>query len=69
MNARTILRVRRRLLLVAAAFPVCQFFSGCFPNIPGVPNIPGAINLELQNLINGIILDTVSVIIQNILDL
>src|SRR5207248_10779351 len=32
------------LLLAIAALPLFQFFTGCFPNIPGLVNLPGAIN-------------------------
>ena len=61
--------IRRRVLIATAALPLMQFFTGCFPNIPGVPNVPGAINLEIQNLIINGILGVAQIILANILNL
>jgi len=69
VKSRTLLRLRKWLLLSVAGMPLFQFFSGCYPNIPGIPNIPGAINLELQNLINRVIIESLGVIVANLLDL
>lgn len=60
---------RRWLLTTAAALPIFQFFSGCFPNIPGLPNLPGAVMFELTNLFNNTVLDAFSVIVANVLNL
>jgi hypothetical protein len=62
-------RWRRVSLIAIASVPLCQFFSGCFPNIPGLPNIPGAVNFELTNLINRVLLDSFSTIVLNVLNL
>lgn len=52
---------RARLALVAiAALPVFQT-TGCFPDPVG------ALNFQLQNLVNATLIDWVSVIVQNFL--
>jgi len=69
MRPRRRARLCRRLMLLSAALPMCQFFSGCFPNIPGVPNVSGAVLFEVQNLINRVLFDTFSILVANVLNL
>lgn len=69
MNPRWLIRSRRWLLATAAALPLFQFFSGCTPNIPGLPNLPGAISFELQNLFIRTAVDAFSVVVSNLLNL
>ena len=61
---RTVRLLRRaKLALVAmAALPVFQA-TGCFPDPIG------ALNFELQNLVNVTLIDWVSIIVQNVLRL
>ncbi|QOJ02418.1 MAG: hypothetical protein HRU71_02495 [Planctomycetia bacterium] len=49
----------RRLLVVAAALPILQG-TGCFPDPIG------ALNFQLQQLVNTTLIDWVSVIVANI---
>ncbi len=69
MKTRWLLRSRRWLLLAAAGLPLYQFFSGCTPNIPGLPNVPGAVSFELQNLLTQTIVQAFSVVVSNLLNL
>ncbi len=64
-----LLRLRNGLMISAAGLPVFQFFSGCSPNIPFVPNLPGAVNFEIQNLITRVLIETFSVVIANLLNI
>lgn len=59
----------RRIVLLVAALPLFQFFTGCFPNIPGIPNVPGAVNVELQSLIVTTLVSAVQVVVSNLLNL
>lgn len=53
---------RRRWIAVFAALPLLQA-TGCFPDPIG------ALNFELQSFFNTALIDTVSVIVQNVLRL
>ena len=53
---------RRRWIALAAALPLFQA-TGCFPDPIG------ALNFELQSFFNTAFIDTVSVIVQNLLRL
>ncbi len=53
---------RRKLLLAAASLPLFQA-TGCFPDPIG------ALNFELQSLVNTFLIGTISIIIQNLLGL
>jgi hypothetical protein len=57
-------RARRvkALLLAVAAMPLFQA-TGCFPDLLG------ALNFELQSLVNTVLINTISVIVQNFLGL
>jgi len=52
----------RRLLLLAATLPLLQT-TGCFPDLLG------ALNYELQMLVNSTLLNAVNIIIRNLLGL
>ena len=52
-------RHMRKALLVAAAFPVMQA-TGCFPDPIG------ALNFQLQSLVNTTLIDWVAVLVSNI---
>lgn len=52
----------RRLTALIAALPLCQA-TGCFPDPLG------ALNFELQSLINSVLINTVTIIVQNLLGL
>ena len=58
-----------RFILLMAALPLFQFFTGCFPNIPGLANLPGAISVETQSLIITTVVNAVQVVISNLLNL
>lgn len=53
---------RRRWIALVAALPLLQA-TGCFPDPIG------ALNFELQSFFNTALIDTVSVIVQNVLRL
>lgn len=53
---------RRRIMVLAAALPVCQA-TGCFPDLIG------GLNFELQSLVNSVLINTVTIIVQNLLGL
>ncbi|MBX3395079.1 MAG: hypothetical protein KF841_06890 [Phycisphaerae bacterium] len=53
---------RRRIIAFAAALPICQA-TGCFPDLIG------GLNFELQSLVNSILINTVTIIVQNLLGL
>jgi hypothetical protein len=53
---------RRRLIAAAAALPLFQA-TGCFPDPIG------AFNFELQSLINSVLIQTVTTIVENVLRL
>ncbi len=57
---RWILRRRRRMLVMAAALPLFQV-PACFPDLLG------AVNFELQSLINSVLINTVAIIISDLL--
>ena len=59
----------RRWLLLAAGFPLFQFFTGCSPNIPGLPNVAGAISVELQSLLTTTLVNAFSTLVSNVLNL
>ncbi len=52
----------RRILALVAALPLFQT-TGCFPDPIG------ALNFELQSLVNSVLINTVSIIVQNLLGL
>jgi hypothetical protein len=52
----------KALLLAVAAMPLFQA-TGCFPDLLG------ALNFELQSLVNTVLINTISVIVQNFLGL
>lgn len=54
------LRRRRRLMMVAAAMPLFQL-PACYPDLLG------AINFELQSLINSVLINTIAIIISDLL--
>lgn len=53
-------RFRKKLLIWTAALPLFQA-TGCFPDLIG------ALNFELQSLVNTFLINTVSIIVQNLL--
>ncbi|MCG8407389.1 MAG: hypothetical protein MI923_19495 [Phycisphaerales bacterium] len=53
-------RFRKRLLAWMAAWPLFQA-TGCFPDFIG------ALNFELQSLVNTFLINTVSIVVQNLL--
>jgi hypothetical protein len=57
---RWILRRRRRMTAFAAALPLFQI-PACYPDLIG------AINFELQSLINSVLINTVAIIISDLL--
>lgn len=61
VRARRILRLRN-LLLWVAALPMLQGVA-CFPDIPA------ALNFELQSLVNNVLINAVSIVVQNVLGL
>ncbi len=63
-SGRTLARLfrRRRLLLAVASLPLFQA-TGCFPDPIG------ALNFELQSLVNSFLINTVSIIVLNLLGL
>ncbi len=56
------IRVARRAMLAAAALPILQT-AGCYPDIIG------ALNFEIQSLINSVLINAANVVIQNLLGL
>jgi hypothetical protein len=52
----------KKFVALAAAWPVCQA-TGCFPDPIG------ALNFELQSLINSVLINLVSVVVANLLGL
>ena len=59
---RLVARRRRSLLLAVAALPLFQT-TGC------IPDVLGALSLQLQLLVNGVIIEAANTIIQNLLHL
>lgn len=55
------LRRARRLMLVFAAWPIFQT-TGCFPDLVG------ALNFELQALVNNTLINAINTVVQNILN-
>ena len=55
-------RRRKAVVLAVAAMPLFQA-TGCFPDVVG------ALNFELQSLINSVLINTVNIIVQNLLGL
>ncbi|HWL92016.1 MAG TPA: hypothetical protein VNT79_00650 [Phycisphaerae bacterium] len=55
-------RKARMLGTAMAAFPLCQT-TGCFPDPIG------ALSFELQSLINTVLINTVAIVVQNLLGL
>lgn len=56
------LRIIRRAAIGAAALPLLQVV-GCYPDVVG------ALNFELQSLINSVLINAANTVIQNILGL
>ena len=54
--------VRRRWVAALAALPIFQA-TGCFPDPIG------AVNFELQSLVNTVLIQTISTIVENVLRL
>jgi hypothetical protein len=55
-------RLLKRLLLATASLPVLQT-TGCFPDLLG------ALNFELQSLVNTTLINAANTVIQNVLGL